>query len=118
MLFYSISGGAGSTLGTKISEHLKFQYGKKIQLTFALFPSLNYSSSCVEPFNAALAIQKLNDCGNLNVILDNGAIYKILNRNLNIENPKLDNANKLISHIVSDITSPIRFGGHLSYNLQ
>lgn len=84
MITNSVGGGSGSGLGSLLLERLSTEYGKKMKMDFAIYPSPSLSTSTVEPYNAVLATHALIEHSDVCVVLDNEAIYDICRRNLDI----------------------------------
>ncbi|OMJ69656.1 hypothetical protein SteCoe_32572 [Stentor coeruleus] len=117
IIFNSIGGGTGSGFGNLLTENLCVDYGKKINLSFSIFPSSGLSTSITETYNSIFGIHsQLNyvDCA---FILDNEAIYEMSQKKLNIERPTYTNINRIAAQVISSITSPMRFSGSLNEDL-
>ena len=63
----------------------------------------------VEPYNALLTTHCLIDHINVSILLDNEAIYEIIQKWLNMRRPSYGNLNRLICKAISTITFPLRF---------
>ena len=50
-------------------------------------------------------------------VFDNEALYDLCNKNLEIDNPRFTNINRLIAQIVSSLTSPMRFKKGVNYQI-
>jgi len=118
MIFSSVGGGTGSGLGSLIMERLSSDYGsKKCKLGFSVYPSPTTSTSVVEPYNSVLATHSLIEHTDINVVLDNEAIYDICKKKLKIQQPSYTNLNRIISQVISSITASLRFQGSLNVDL-
>ena len=51
------------------------------------------------------------------VLLDNEAIYDICKRSLDIERPTYTNLNRLISQVISSLTTSLRFDGAINVDI-
>ncbi|KAL7212371.1 hypothetical protein ACSBR2_015120 [Camellia fascicularis] len=51
------------------------------------------------------------------MLLDNEAIYNICQRSLDIERPTYTNLNRLISQIISSLTTSLRFDGAINVDV-
>jgi len=71
----------------------------------------------VEPYNSLLSTYSLLEYTNVEVLLDNEAIYNICQRSLDSEYPTYINLNRLISQIVSNLTTSLRFDGTLHVDI-
>ena len=117
LVFHSFGGGTGSGFGALLMERLSVDYGKKIKLEFAVYPSPQVSSSVVEPYNSILTTHTTLEHSDVTFLVDNEAIYDICKRNLGVERPSYQNLNRLISQVVSTITASLRFDGALNVDL-
>ena len=114
LVFSSVGGGTGSGLGSLLLERLSVDYGNKSKLGFTIYPSPQVSTTVVEPYNYVLSTPSLLDHTDIDIILDNEAIYDICKKQLNIEKPTYTNLNRLIAQAVSSFTASIRFNGPLN----
>jgi tubulin alpha len=71
----------------------------------------------VEPYNSVLSTHSLLEHTDVSVLLDNEAIYDICRRSLDIERPTYTNLNRLISQIISSLTTSLRFDGALNVDI-
>ena len=117
MIFHSVGGGTGSGLTSLLLESLSLDYGKKAKIGFTVYPSPQYSTSVVEPYNSVLSMPSLIEHNDVNVVLDNEAIYDIFTKNLEADKPSYTNLNRLISKVVSSLTTSLRFDGALNVSL-
>ncbi|KAM0013774.1 Tubulin alpha chain [Helianthus debilis subsp. tardiflorus] len=109
LVFNAVGGGTGSGLGSLLLERLSVDYGKKSKLGFTIYPSPQVSTAVVEPYNSVLSTHSLLEHTDVAVLLDNEAIYDICRRSLDIERPSYTNLNRLISQIISSLTTSLRF---------
>jgi len=117
ILFHAVGGGTGSGLGALLLERLSVDYGKKSKLGFTVYPSPQVSTAIVEPYNTVLSTHALLEHTDVDVILDNEAIYDICKRGLNLSRPTYANLNRLISQVVSTLTCSLRFEGSLNVDI-
>ncbi len=75
------------------------------------------STAVVEPYNSVLSTHSLLEHTDVSVLLDNEAIYDICRRLLDIERPTYTNLNRLISQIISSLTTSLRFDGALNVDI-
>jgi tubulin alpha len=75
------------------------------------------STAVVEPYNSVLSTHSLLEHTDVSVLLDNEAIYDICRRSLDIERPTYTNLNRLISQIISSLTTSLRFDGALNVDI-
>jgi len=71
----------------------------------------------VEPYNALLSTRDLIDFTDVSVILDNEAGYELAQKFLNIPKPSYFNVNRLVTKVLSSITSGIRFTGQQRFTV-
>lgn len=117
LIFNSVGGGTGSGFGSLLMERLGVDYIKKSKLGFTIYPSPQLSSSVVEPFNSVLSTHGLLEHTDVNVVLDNEAIYDICKNRLKIERPSYANLNRMVAQVVSSLTTSLRFSGSLNVDL-
>merc|ERR1712048_1242176 len=117
LVFQAVGGGCGSGLGSLLLERLSVDYGKKSKLGFTVYPSPQVSTAIVEPYNSVLSTHALLEHTDVDVILDNEAIYDICKRALGLTKPTYANLNRLISQVVSSLTCSIRFEGTLNVDI-
>ncbi|GLJ30616.1 hypothetical protein SUGI_0606250 [Cryptomeria japonica] len=117
LVFNAVGGGTGSGLGSLLLEHLSIEYGRKSKLGFTIYPSPQVSTAVVEPYNSVLSTHSLLEHTDVAVLLDNEAIYDICKRCLNIERPSYQNLNRLVSQVISSITTSLRFPGALNVDI-
>jgi tubulin alpha len=75
------------------------------------------STAIVEPYNTVLSTHALLEHTDVDVILDNEAIYDICKRALGLQKPTYANLNRLISQVVSTLTCSLRFEGSLNVDI-
>ncbi|XP_039006273.1 tubulin alpha-1 chain-like [Hibiscus syriacus] len=107
----------GSGLGSLHRVCLFVDYIKKSKLGFAVYPSLQVSTSVVEAYNSVLSAHSLLEHTDVSVLLDNEAIYDICRRSLDIERPTYTNLNLLVSQVIFSFTASLRFNGALNVDV-
>ncbi|KAI7749196.1 hypothetical protein M8C21_028251 [Ambrosia artemisiifolia] len=117
LVFNAVGGGTGSGLGSLLLERLSVDYGKKSKLGFTIYPSPQVSTAVVEPYNSVLSTHSLLEHTDVAVLLDNEAIYDICRKSLDIERPTYTNLNRLISQIISSLTTSLRFDGAINVDI-
>lgn len=75
------------------------------------------STAVVEPYNSVLSTHALLEHTDVAVLLDNEAIYDICRRSLDIERPTYTNLNRLISQVISSLTTSLRFDGAINVDI-
>ena len=117
LIYNSFGGGTGSGFSSLLMDQLSLDYGKKVKLQFAIYPSPEVSTAVVEPYNAVLATHSMIDHADCTFMMDNEAIYSICHQSLDIERPSYKNLNQLIGQAVSSITASLRFEGALNVDM-
>ncbi|EER17108.1 alpha tubulin, putative [Perkinsus marinus ATCC 50983] len=115
--FRSFGGGTGSGIGCELLEALREQFEKKVILEPVLYPSAEYSSSAVEPYNCLFATAYSKAVCDLSLMLDNQAAYKLCRDQLAVKNPTFYHLNRLISQVVSACTTSLRFESMINASL-
>jgi len=117
LIFHAVGGGTGSGLGSLLMERLSVDYGKKSKIGFTVYPSPQVSTAVVEPYNSVLSTHSLLEHTDVDVILDNEAIYEICNKGLDVERPTYLNLNRLVAQVISSLTASLRFDGALNVDI-
>jgi tubulin alpha len=117
LIFHAVGGGTGSGLGSLLMERLSVDYGKKSKIGFTVYPSPQVSTAVVEPYNSVLSTHSLLEHTDVDVILDNEAIYEICNKGLDVERPTYMNLNRLVAQVISSLTASLRFDGALNVDV-
>ena len=76
-MYHSTAGGTGSGFGQLLSEKLCDLYPKKNRDTLTIFSSPDVSTSVVEPYNTANALDWMLNYSDVNIVLDNQALNRI-----------------------------------------
>ena len=113
ILSHAVGGGTGSGLTCRLSERLAVDYRKKGKHGYQIYPSASLSKCVIEPYNALLSTHFLLDHCDVSLYLDNEAIYELAQRKLGMKHPSYGSMNRIISKVVSSVTSDMRFGGSL-----
>ena len=117
-LIHSLGGGVGSSFSSDLLYYFDINYSKKFKVNFSIFPSKKRSSSMIEIYNSAFAINEFMDNNiDLCFILNNQCLYKICEKYLNINEPNYDDINLLIAYLISNITSSMRFIGTINSSI-
>lgn len=116
-IYHSFGGGTGSGFSSLLIDNLLDNFPKKCKLEFVVYPAPNVSTAVVEPYNAILSTHCTLDQTDCAFMVDNQAIYDISHERLAIERPSYNHLNRLISQVVSSITSSIRFNGSLNVDM-
>ncbi|KAJ0963319.1 hypothetical protein J5N97_028441 [Dioscorea zingiberensis] len=117
LVFNSVGGGTRSDLASLLLERISVDYGKKSKLGFTVYPFPQVSTSVVEPYNSVLSTDSLLEHTDVAVLLDNEAIYNICHHFLNIERLTYTNLNRLVSQVISSLTTSLSFDDALNVNV-
>ncbi|CAD5119235.1 DgyrCDS7868 [Dimorphilus gyrociliatus] len=116
-IFHSFGGGTGSGFNNRICQSLSETFAKKNKFAFSIYPAPQISTAIVEPYNAVLCTHPALELIDCEFLFDNQAIYEICDRFLNVTRPTYTNLNRLISQVVSSITTSLRFEGSINVDL-
>jgi len=86
--------------------------------TFSVVPSPKVSDTVVEPYNATLSVHQLVENSDETFCIDNEALYEICFRILKLTTPRYGDLNRLVSVVMSGITTSLRFPGQLNSDLR
>lgn len=111
MVMHSIAGGTGSGLGSFLLERLNYRFPKKILQTYSVFPNADEGDVVVQPYNALLTLERLVNNVDSVVVLDNGALSRIVADALHVQTPSFDQTNQLAATVIAASTQSIRFPG-------
>nr|XP_023022659.1 tubulin alpha-1 chain-like [Leptinotarsa decemlineata] len=117
IIFRAFGGGTGGGFTSLFLEHLGIDYRKTSVLEFAIFPAPRVSTIIVEPYNAVLATNASIEHEDVCFVMDNEAVYDILNRSLDTPRPTYTNLNRLLGQVVSAVTASLRFEGAVNVDL-
>jgi len=117
LVFNAVGGGTGSGFASLILERLSVEYGKKSKLSFTVYPSPNLSTSVVEPYNSVLSTHSLLEHSDVNVMLDNQAIYNVCQKKLDLHKPTYTSLNRIVAQVISSLTASLRFDGALNVDM-
>ncbi|KAJ5188347.1 Gamma tubulin [Penicillium cf. griseofulvum] len=116
MLLHSIAGGTGSGLGSFILERMNDRFPKKLIQTYSVFPDTQ-SDVVVNPYNSLLAMRRLTQDADSVVVLDNGALSRIVADRLHVQEPSFHQTNQLVSTVMSASTTTLRYPGYMHNDL-
>ena len=68
--------------------------------TYSVLPSPKVSETVVEPYNATLSFHQLVENADLSFLVDNEALYSIMQRTLRKETPSYADLNGLVANVV------------------
>ncbi|KAJ5676928.1 gamma-tubulin [Penicillium maclennaniae] len=117
MLLHSIAGGTGSGLGSFILERMNDRFPKKLIQTYSVFPDTQSVDVVVNPYNSLLAMRRLTQDADSVVVLDNGALSRIVADRLHVQEPSFHQTNQLVSTVMSASTTTLRYPGYMHNDL-
>eukprot|EP01028_Stygiella_incarcerata_P002705 TRINITY_DN1514_c0_g1_i5.p1 TRINITY_DN1514_c0_g1~~TRINITY_DN1514_c0_g1_i5.p1 ORF type:complete len:401 (-),score=81.63 TRINITY_DN1514_c0_g1_i5:1350-2552(-) len=135
-LMHSLGGGTGSGLGTLILRLLEDEFPDIYRFTVSVFPSED-DDVVTSPYNSVLAMRELVEHADCVLPVENQALIDIINR---LNQPKVrtmaksgsvvtddpdskkpskpfDQMNALAAHLITNLTSSMRFEGSLNVDL-
>jgi len=115
---HSLGGGTGSGMGTLLLSKIREEFPDRMMCTFSVVPSPKVSDTVVEPYNATLSVHQLVENADEVMCIDNEALYDICFRTLKLSTPSYGDLNHLVSSVMSEITSSLRFPGQLNSDLR
>ncbi|OZJ02540.1 Tubulin beta-4 chain [Bifiguratus adelaidae] len=115
---HSLGGGTGAGMGTLLISKIREEYPDRMMCTFSVVPSPKVSDTVVEPYNATLSVHQLVENSDATFCIDNEALYDICFRTLKLKDPEYGELNKLVSVVMSGITTSLRFPGQLNADLR
>lgn len=116
-IFHSFGGGTGSGVGTELLHELHEHFEKKVIFQPVIYPSNQFSSSIVEPYNTIFSTYYMRDVVDVSLMIDNQACYKMCERNLGIANPDFRHVNRIIAQCISACTTSLRYETQLNATL-
>ncbi|KAI1487808.1 beta-tubulin [Biscogniauxia mediterranea] len=114
----SLGGGTGAGLGTLLLSKVREEFPDRVMATYSVIPSPKVSDTVVEPYNATLSIHQLVENADETFCIDNEALYDICNRTLKLAHPSYADLNRLVSTVMSGISTSLRFPGQLNSDLR
>ncbi|KAJ5126954.1 gamma-tubulin [Penicillium atrosanguineum] len=117
MLLHSIAGGTGSGLGSFILERMNDRFPKKLIQTYSVFPDTQSVDVVVNPYNSLLSMRRLTQDADSVVVLDNGALSRIVADRLHVQEPSFHQTNQLVSTVMSASTTTLRYPGYMHNDL-
>ncbi len=117
IMIHSLGGGTGSGLGCLVLSEIKAKYPQIPLLSAAIMPSAQVSSVVTEPYNAVFALETLKNSCDACIVFDNEALFKLTQEQWLIDNPTLDDLNRLVCELLSEITATMRYSGYLTVEI-
>ncbi|KAH7102483.1 beta-tubulin 1 tubb1 [Auriculariales sp. MPI-PUGE-AT-0066] len=115
---HSLGGGTGAGMGTLLISKIREEFPDRMMCTFSVVPSPKVSDTVVEPYNATLSVHQLVENSDETFCIDNEALYEICFRTLKLTTPRYGDLNRLVSVVMSGITTSLRFPGQLNADLR
>ena len=97
----SVAGGTGSGCGSLVLENLCINYDKKLRITFPIYPSPKFTNNINEPYNCIFSTNELLEFSDIAIVLDNEALYDIVQKKLDVKKPSYLNLNRLTAQVIS-----------------
>lgn len=116
-LIFSLAGGTGSGLGTRIVDYLREEYSNIKINTFNVIPNEKTKSNSYQVYNSVLSIHNMLDYTDFNLFYDNNALSKVCLNRMHIKSPNLFDMNNLISRTLLGITACDRFSSQIKVGL-
>ena len=113
-VFHAFGGGTGSGVGCEILHDLHEAFDKKVIFQPIVFPSRRFASSMVEPYNSIFSTFYTRDVVDVTMMMDNEAVYKMVELKQQVKNPDFHHVNRLIAQTISACTTSLRFEAQLS----
>ena len=113
-VFHAFGGGTGSGVGCEILHDLHEAFDKKVIFQPIVFPSRQFASSMVEPYNCIFSTFYTRDVVDVTMMLDNEAVYRMIEAKQGVKNPDFHHVNRLIAQTISACTTSLRFEAQLS----
>ncbi|KAJ1910970.1 Tubulin beta chain (Beta tubulin) [Tieghemiomyces parasiticus] len=117
-VLHSLGGGTGSGLGSLIIQKIREEYPDRMMSTFSVVPSPKVSETVVEPYNATLSVHHLVENSDATFCIDNEALYNICHSTLKLGSPSYADLNRLVTTVMSGVTTSLRFPGQLNSDLR
>lgn len=109
-LFRSLGGGTGSGLGSLLIQELQNEFGGKDKIEFNIAPSSTLNMSVTEPYNVVHSMYKNIEDTDMSVLMDNKSLYSISENKLEMERPRYQDLNRLVSRVVQSVSSTLGAG--------
>ncbi|KAH7248478.1 beta-tubulin [Fusarium solani] len=108
----------GAELVDQVLDVIREEFPDRMIATFSVVPSPKVSDTVVEPYHATLSVHQLLDNSDATFCIDNEALYDICKRTLKLSNPSYGDLNRLVSTVMSDVSTSLRFPGQLNSDLR
>ncbi|CAD8144894.1 unnamed protein product [Paramecium pentaurelia] len=119
MIYHSVSGGFGGSYASYLLQEYEDDFSKVIKSTVSLLSSDESSTSTiVEPYNSVFTINQLKQFSNFNIFVDNSALSKVCEHQLDMDQANFDILNRMIAQMIASITSTQRLNAEMLIDLQ
>lgn len=115
MMTHSIAGGTGSGLGSFLLERLSDRFPKKVIQTYSVFPG--DGDVVVQPYNNLLAAKRLINNADSVIMVDNLALHKLVEENMEMQEASFRQTNQLVSTVMAASTTTLRYPGYMNNDL-
>ncbi|GHJ88065.1 hypothetical protein NliqN6_4467 [Naganishia liquefaciens] len=115
MMTHSIAGGTGSGLGSYLLERLSDHFPKKLLHTYSVFPG--DGDVVVQPYNNLLATKRLVEHADSVIMVDNLALHKLVEDNMELSEASFRQTNQLVSTVMAASTTTLRYPGYMNNDL-
>ena len=86
-------------------------------ISFSVMPSAKVSDIVVEPYNAVLSIQQIQEHCDGVFVIDNEALYRLATNQFAIPDPTVGDLNFIANQMVNDVTSLFRYDDSIGFNV-
>ncbi|EUB59866.1 Tubulin alpha-3 chain [Echinococcus granulosus] len=109
MTFSALGGGTGSGLLSMFQERACLEFAGRRMLQFSIVPSDQMAIGPVEVYNCMHHLYHSSDFCDLNIFLDNSALFNICTKELAVVRPTYTTVNRVIGPLVAGLTASVRF---------
>lgn len=117
MTFSALGGGTGSGLLAMFQERATLDFAGRHTMQFSIVPSDQLAIGPVEVYNCVHHLYHSTDFCDLNIMLDNSALYQICTNELSVIRPTYTTVNRIIGPLVAGVTSTMRFKCYLNASI-
>ncbi|VDK20856.1 unnamed protein product [Taenia asiatica] len=109
MTFSALGGGTGSGLLSMFQERACLEFAGRKMVQFSIVPSDQMAIGPVEVYNCMHHLYHSSDFCDLNIFLDNSALFNICTKELAVVRPTYTTVNRIIGPLVAGLTASVRF---------
>lgn len=107
--FSSLGGGTGSGLLSMFMERACIEFAGRRLMQFSIVPSSQMAVGPVEVYNCVHHLHHSSDFCDLNILLDNSALFNLCTKELLVHRPTFITVNRVIGPLLAGITASMRF---------